>query len=66
MKVESKGFTLIEMVVTIIIGSIIMLGIAGYVQVGVKGFVDANSRQRIQTQAQFVLEKLSREIRHAV
>ncbi|EJE4705593.1 prepilin-type N-terminal cleavage/methylation domain-containing protein [Vibrio parahaemolyticus] len=66
MKVESKGFTLIEMVVTIVIGSIIMLGIAGYVQVGVKGFVDANSRQRIQTQAQFVLEKLSREIRHAV
>ncbi|MGR5278978.1 PilW family protein [Vibrio rotiferianus] len=66
MRVESKGFTLIEMVVTIVIGSIIVLGIAGYVQVGVKGFVDANSRQRIQTQAQFVLEKLSREIRHAV
>ncbi|UMM03411.1 prepilin-type N-terminal cleavage/methylation domain-containing protein [Vibrio campbellii] len=63
---SQRGFTLIELVLTIVIGSIIMLGIAGYVQVGMKGYVDASSRQRIQTQAQFVLEKMAREIRHAV
>lgn len=63
---SQRGFTLIELVLTIVIGSIIMLGIAGYVQVGMKGYVEASSRQRIQTQAQFVLEKMAREIRHAV
>ncbi|HAS6780468.1 TPA: prepilin-type N-terminal cleavage/methylation domain-containing protein, partial [Vibrio parahaemolyticus] len=56
---SQRGFTLIELVLAIVIGSIIMLGIAGYVQVGMKGYVDASSRQRIQTQAQFVLEKMA-------
>lgn len=63
---KARGFTLVEMVVTIVIGSIIMLGIAGYVQLGMKGYADTIDRQRIQTQAQFVLEKMTREIRHAV
>lgn len=63
---KARGFTLIEMVVTIVIGSTIMLGIAGYVQLGMKGYADTIDRQRIQTQAQFVLEKMTREIRHAV
>ncbi|MDF2155633.1 prepilin-type N-terminal cleavage/methylation domain-containing protein [Vibrio sp. CAU 1672] len=61
-----RGFTLMEMVVTLVIGSFIMLGIAGYVQLGMKGYKDTIERQRIQTQAQFVLEKMAREIRHAV
>ncbi|MCR9593716.1 prepilin-type N-terminal cleavage/methylation domain-containing protein [Vibrio alginolyticus] len=63
---KDRGFTLIEMIVTIVIGSFIMLGIAGYVQLGMKGYADTIDRQRIQTQAQFVLEKMTREIRHAV
>ncbi|WP_045382740.1 PilW family protein [Vibrio campbellii] len=63
---KTRGFTLMEMIVTIVIGSFIMLGIAGYVQLGMKGYVDTIDRQRMQTQAQFVLEKMSREIRHAV
>lgn len=63
---KMRGFTLIEMIATIVIGSIMMLGIAGYVKLGMKGYADSIDRQRIQTQAQFVLEKMSREIRHAV
>ncbi|BDR16988.1 prepilin-type N-terminal cleavage/methylation domain-containing protein [Vibrio sp. STUT-A16] len=63
---KDRGFTLIEMVVTIVIGSIIMLGIAGYIKLGIKGYADSIDRQRIQTEAQFVIEKMSREIRHAV
>ena len=61
-----RGFTLIEMIVTIFIGSIIMLGIAAYLHLGVQGYSDSIARQRLQTQAQFVIEKMSREIRHAV
>ena len=63
---KNRGFTLIEMVITIVVGSFIMLGIAGYLQLGAKGYADTIDRQRLQTQAQFVIEKVSREIRHAV
>ncbi|EJI1280499.1 PilW family protein [Vibrio vulnificus] len=63
---SSRGFTLVEMVLTLIVGSILVLGIAGFVELGTKGYVDSVDRQRIQIQAQFVLEKLSREFRHAV
>ncbi|MCU8202702.1 prepilin-type N-terminal cleavage/methylation domain-containing protein [Vibrio vulnificus] len=63
---SSRGFTLVEMVLTLIVGSILVLGIAGFVELGTKGYADSLDRQRIQTQAQFVLEKLSREFRHAV
>ncbi|WP_417507970.1 PulJ/GspJ family protein [Marinomonas gallaica] len=61
-----RGFTLIEMIVTIAIGSVIMLGIAAYLRLGAQGYSDSIARQRLQTQAQFVIEKMSREIRHAV
>ncbi|KGY11114.1 MSHA biogenesis protein MshO [Vibrio tubiashii] len=61
-----RGFTLIEMVVTLIVGSIIVLGIAGFVELGARGYSDTVERQRLQTQAKFILEKMSREVRHAV
>ena len=61
-----RGFTLIEMVVTMVISGIIVLGIAGFVEFGTKGYADSIDRQRLQTQAKFALEKISREIRHAV
>ncbi|MDC5703928.1 prepilin-type N-terminal cleavage/methylation domain-containing protein [Vibrio europaeus] len=63
---KEKGFTLIEMVVTLIIGAILVLGIAGFVELGARGYSDTVDRQRLQTQAKFILEKMSREVRHAV
>ena len=63
---SSRGFTLIEMIMTIIVGSILVLGIAGFLELGMKGYTDTVARQKIQTQAQFVLEKMTRELRHAV
>ncbi|MGF1752914.1 prepilin-type N-terminal cleavage/methylation domain-containing protein [Vibrio makurazakiensis] len=61
-----QGFTLIEMVVTMIVGGILVLGIAGFVELGARGYADTVDRQRLQTQAKFVLEKITREVRHAV
>ncbi len=61
-----RGFTLIEMVLTMVVGSILVLGIAGFVELGSKGYSDTVARQRLHTQAKFVLEKMTREIRHAV
>ncbi|WP_114765861.1 PilW family protein [Vibrio rhodolitus] len=61
-----RGFTLIEMIVTMLVGSILVLGIAGFVELGTKGYAQSVDRQRLQTQARFVLEKMTREASHAV
>lgn len=63
---KRNGFTLIEMVIALIVGSILVLGITGFVEFGMRGYSDTIERQRLQTQAKFVLEKVSREVRHAV
>lgn len=34
---RTRGFTLIEMILTIIVGSILVLGIAGFVELGSRG-----------------------------
>lgn len=62
----ARGFTLIEMVITMIVGSLLVLGITGFIELGSKGFAQGVDRQRMQTQARFAIEKLTREARHAV
>ncbi|MFM2591034.1 type II secretion system protein J [Vibrio sp. TBV020] len=61
-----KGFTLIEMVLALIVSGILLLGIANFTNIGVTGYFGSVERYRLQTEATFVLEKMSREIRHAV
>ncbi|MDN3680408.1 type II secretion system protein [Vibrio tapetis subsp. quintayensis] len=63
---KRSGFTLIEMIVTILVVSIMFLAIAGFLELGTKGYADSAKRQALQNQARFALEKMSREIRHAV
>lgn len=60
------GFTLIELVITIVVVGIMVMGIAGFIELGTKGYADTVDRQQLQNQARFVVEKLTREIRHAV
>ncbi|MEZ9298196.1 prepilin-type N-terminal cleavage/methylation domain-containing protein [Vibrio splendidus] len=63
---KQRGFTLIEMIVTIVVVAVIGLSIAGFVEYGMKGYVDTIDRQKVQVKGQFVVEKMSREISHAV
>ncbi|MFA0566678.1 PilW family protein [Vibrio gallaecicus] len=63
---KGKGFTLIEMILAIVISSIVMLGVANFTELGMRGYFGSVERFRLQTEARFVLEKLSREVRHAV
>ncbi|MDG3084789.1 prepilin-type N-terminal cleavage/methylation domain-containing protein [Vibrio hannami] len=63
---NSRGFTLVEMVMTIIITGIIVLGITGYIELGFRGYTDTIDRQYVQNQARFTIEKMSREVRHGV
>ncbi|MBY5949074.1 PilW family protein [Photobacterium rosenbergii] len=61
----SSGFTLMEMVISLVILGIIALAIGSYLQLGAEGYVSTVSRDRVQSQARFALEKMTREIRHA-
>ena len=63
---KGKGFTLIEMILAIVISSIVLLGVANFTELGMRGYFGSVERFRLQTEARFVLEKLSREVRHAV
>ena len=63
---KQAGFTLIELVITIVVMAIMIMGIVGFVELGTKGYADTVDRQALQNQARFVVEKLTREIRHAV
>lgn len=63
---KQTGFTLIELIITIVVIGIMVMGIAGFIELGTKGYADTVNRQQLQNQARFVVEKLTREIRHAV
>lgn len=63
---KQTGFTLVELVVTMVVLGIMVLGITGFIQLGAKGYTDTVARQDLQNQARFVIEKMTREIRHAV
>ncbi|WP_273857570.1 PilW family protein [Photobacterium sp. GSS17] len=60
-----KGFTLIELLIALVILAIISLGIGSFLRFGADGYVSTVERERLQSEARFVTERLSREIRHA-
>ncbi|OEF28466.1 prepilin-type N-terminal cleavage/methylation domain-containing protein [Vibrio rumoiensis] len=63
---KHQGFTLIELVVTMVVMGIMVMGIAGFIELGTKGYADTVDRQALQNQARFVVERMTREIRHSV
>ncbi|WP_297481592.1 type II secretion system protein [uncultured Photobacterium sp.] len=65
MRNYNKGFTLLEMVIAMVILSIIMIGIGSYIALGVKGYTNTVDRERLQSQARFLVARVTKEIRHA-
>lgn len=61
-----RGFTLIELIITIVVVGIVALAASNTLQLGFQSYNDSIDRQDNQMQAKFVIEKLSRELRHAV
>ncbi|MCW8330428.1 prepilin-type N-terminal cleavage/methylation domain-containing protein [Photobacterium sp. SDRW27] len=60
-----RGFTLLELIIALVILAIISLGIGSYLRLGASGYVSTVDRERLQSEARFVIERLSREVRHA-
>lgn len=60
---NSKGFTLVEIIIAIVIISIIA-GIAAMIILqGVRGYSDEEQRSNLHYQARFAVERMAREIR---
>lgn len=61
-----RGFTLIELVMTLIVLAILALGVTSYLGIGSRMYADAALREQVLGQSRFVAERLVRELRNAV
>lgn len=62
----SKGFTLMELVLVIIILGIMATGISGFISLSTQTYINATNRDGLISNARFVIERLNRELRNAV
>lgn len=61
-----KGFTLIEMVTVIVILGVLAVGTSSFLKFGTRIYAETGIREQILSSARFAIERLNREIRHAV
>jgi MSHA biogenesis protein MshO len=63
---QSKGFTLIELIVVIILLSIVAIFSFRFVGIGSEMYVTGADRVRLLDQSRFAIERLTRELRNSV
>lgn len=66
LKRKAKGFSLLELMLTMVVLGILSVGMFGFIRTSVDGYNDARDRDVLQSQARFVVERLTRELRQAV
>jgi len=64
--IKSKGFTLIEFIVAMVILGILAVGISSFLQFGSRMYADVSARDQILSSARFAIERLNRELRGAL
>ncbi|PKG85261.1 prepilin-type cleavage/methylation domain-containing protein [Colwellia sp. 75C3] len=62
----SKGFTLLELILVIMILGIMAVGISGFITLSTQTYLNATNRDGLVSNARFVIERLNRELRNAV
>ncbi|MBT0586878.1 PilW family protein [Alteromonas oceanisediminis] len=60
------GFTLIELITTLVILVIVSVGISGFIRSSMQVFSDVTERDRILGDSRFVVQRMTRELRDAV
>lgn len=63
---QSKGFTLIELVMVITVLAIVSLGVTKFISSGAQIFVDVTERTQLISDTRFATERLNRELRNAL
>ncbi|WP_413112664.1 type II secretion system protein J [Thaumasiovibrio sp. DFM-14] len=61
-----KGFTLLEMVITLMVVAVLSLAVTGMISLAADGYSSGQQREQLQGEARFLLGRLSQEIRHAI
>jgi MSHA biogenesis protein MshO len=64
--IKQLGFTLVEMVIVIVLLGILSVGITGFIKLGSQVYLDVSNRDEIIASARFAVERLNRELRHAL
>lgn len=63
---KQQGFTLIELITVIVILGVIATSITTFLRYGAQSYTDAADREELISTARFVIERLNREVRHAL
>ncbi|WP_100657724.1 type II secretion system protein [Alteromonas flava] len=63
---RQQGFTLIELIMTLVVLTIVSIGIAGFVRSSVGIFNDVTEREQLLGDSRFLLERMTRELRASV
>jgi MSHA biogenesis protein MshO len=61
---RSRGFTLIELMVTLVVLAIVAVGVSSYIGFGARLYGDVAAREQTLGQSRFVAERLVRELRN--
>jgi len=62
----TKGFTLIELILVIIILGVMAVGITGFIKLTTQTYLNASERTELLANARFAVERFNRELRNAV
>ena len=65
-RTSSKGFTLMELILVIIILGIMSVGISGFISLSTQTYMNATNRDELIGNARFAIERLNRELRNAL
>jgi MSHA biogenesis protein MshO len=63
---QQSGFTLVEMIVVIVVLGIVSVFLGGYIFSMVQSYVDTSQRTELVAKGRQALERIDRELRHAV
>jgi len=62
----TRGFTLLELIIVIIILGVMAVGISGFITLTTQTYLNVSERDDLLSSARFAVERLNREIRNAV